>query len=282
VSAIEFCALTCITIREVGGILGARPEGGHSRFYPNVQGLAYFFDHLDKVPATAPGRPSYPGKASYNTLSMNRRVDKLIGTTDYETAHGNRLVGGHPPSSDLRTMAAWSGSVWPVSVSSEIDPEINGYLIQADFYKFRGRGVIQLTGRSWYAKLMQFLDQDPDTSPDVKAIVSAWQAGVEGGPAEIADSAVTRSTDAEWTALFGDVGVLAAAVRVHSDGSQRYLSLSHQAELLNGQDPGSLYAVGLKVNSSTAYARDATLMMNTMVDALAMKIESDRATAILV
>jgi hypothetical protein len=75
--------------------------------------------------------PSAAGKASYNTSKMNRPAGDLL-----------QAVGAIPDD----RVAAWNGSVYPD------DSGIRDPVHECDFWKFRGRGLIQLTFRENYKK----------------------------------------------------------------------------------------------------------------------------------
>ncbi len=75
--------------------------------------------------------PSAAGKASYNTSKMNRPAGDLLAAMG--AISGDRV-------------AAWNGSVYPD------DTGIKEQVHECDFWKFRGRGLIQLTFRENYKK----------------------------------------------------------------------------------------------------------------------------------
>jgi predicted chitinase len=56
--------------------------------------------------------------------------------------------------------------------------------MEADFYKFRGRGIIQTTGRSDYNPLIQFIltDAAARANPTLAALATAWSQATHGAP----------------------------------------------------------------------------------------------------
>jgi hypothetical protein len=59
-----------------------------------------------------------------------------------------------------RTDGRWRGPIYPrPDFPTEPTPNAAGYILEADFMKFRGRGFIQTTGRPNYARLIAFVQR---------------------------------------------------------------------------------------------------------------------------
>jgi hypothetical protein len=118
----EFVAILCIMLNEVGGQLKAIGE---------VNGPKYMFE-------------SGPRKQSYNGILGNKLA-------------GDQLLAMGAIGEDQKD--AWNAkgknAVWPDGADAILDK-----IRECDFYKFRGHGLNQLTGRGNYAAHMdKFLKQ---------------------------------------------------------------------------------------------------------------------------
>jgi hypothetical protein len=164
----------------------------------------------------------------------------------------------------------WEGDTWPVGVSVKVDPEVNGFIMQADFYKFRGRGVIQTTGRSNYKALINFLLSDeaaPHLNPGLSELVARWRDAADAqGPDKLLEQVATLSSNEDWDLAFAEPMVLAAGIRLHSKANRDYLDLSADARVLNQEArvPGSLYNMARSINAG-GYASHVVLMMRMMI-----------------
>jgi len=49
---------------------------------------------------------------------------------------------------------------------------VNGFIMEADFYKFRGRGVIQTTGRGDYTVLIKYILQNAAALPALSDLIA--------------------------------------------------------------------------------------------------------------
>ena len=153
-------------------------------------GLAYLFDAI-------------PGlKRSYNTLKGGRTAFDCFNNPAYLAAHQS-LPGAAP---FVRTTdEAWKGESWPATVpTSPTDPNL-GFVLEADFMKFRGRGFIQTTGRANYKGLVSFVQTYTGTNATLLDYKTRW-AG------KAPDDVCYSSTNADWDALFQNTDLAVAAV----------------------------------------------------------------------
>ena len=131
--------------------------------------------------------------------------------------------------------------------------------MQADFYKYRGRGVIQTTSRAGYLPAVSFIQGYSGSNTVLNDYKRRW-TGLSR------DVAATASTNADWDLIFGQGEMLARAVRLHSGtGNSDYLTMSTQAGTLLDVParpargvprgtPGSIFFMGRRISGSYSYA----------------------------
>jgi hypothetical protein len=255
ISGLEFCALMSVNIQENSGDLSESPEEVGAHDHP---GLAYAFDTIPNV------------KSSYNVNASlgNWTALKLFQNADYVDAH--RAKAGFDAVTRNGVSQDWGTAEWPERFSTKVDETVNGFIMQADFYKFRGRGVIQTTGRDDYKILIRYiLDNPANLQTDAKAISSAWGAMpvIEGGSNQL-DAIASRSSNAQWDIVFADPVILAEGVHLDSEAKGKYLNLARDAATLNGGTAtrGSLYYMARKINGGS-YPRTVAPMMAAMIEA---------------
>jgi hypothetical protein len=144
--------------------------------------------------------------------------------------------------------------------------------MEADFYKFRGRGIIQTTGRNDYRPLIEFILTNPQASANtaLAQIASTWTQQNRGiAVGQLLDTAASISTNIQWDAAFGEAMVLAAGVSIDSNTKGSYLNLGHDAETLNGGigTRGSLYFMARRINGGS-YPDQVVPMMKAMISAV--------------
>jgi hypothetical protein len=94
------------------------------------------------VPIVEHGTPEYffskgAHKASYNHLGANRKAGDLL-----------KARGILKEPDDAAEIKAWNGDVWPKDSKDEVKKASH----ECDYYKFRGRGLAQVTGHEAYVK----------------------------------------------------------------------------------------------------------------------------------
>lgn len=265
IAVTQFIALMCIALQENRGNFFANPEIVNSRLHPH---LAYAFDRIGQ-------------KQSYNLMSGNSSAAQLFKDKTYIDAH-DELAGYRDVVSPF-VDPAWGGSVWPSHFKTDEDETINGFIMQADFYKLRGRGVIQTTGRPNYKDLLLFLFQQgiARDSTILQKLESRRPAGKTDwmpSPGDL-NSVLTQTRNAEWDVLFSRAAVLAAGVRVHAM-KRGYLHLATTASVLGASSAllGSYYRVGSSINGGN-YPDVVSARMRTMTEEFARLRNPDIGTA---
>ncbi|MEZ2142238.1 hypothetical protein AAE026_08015 [Bradyrhizobium sp. DN5] len=254
--ALQFAAVMCLGIQENSGDMSCDPEAVGKAGYP---GLVYAFE---KIPGL---------KSSYNVNDDlgNWTALKLFKDAGYVAEHSG--LAGYHQVVDHGIDQAWGTATWPQSFSSKVDASVNGFIMEADFYKFRGRGVIQTTGRDDYGVLIDYIMNNPAIpgNANLNHLRATWDAYPTTGASK-RDTIASRSTNAQWNVAFGEGIVLAAAIAEDSRIKSDYLQLAADAATLNGgkTTKGSLYFMARKINGGS-YPDQVVPMMKAMIRAIA-------------
>ncbi len=252
-SPLQFICLMSIFCNECRGDFQPVPE---KMGVANHPGMAYLFDKIGGL------------KRSYNTLAGNMNARVCFNDPTYLAAHGNLPFNQLKRTSDAR----WTGEVWPAGTPTEPNPALTGFIQQADFMKFRGRGFIQTTGRENYLALIQFVQKYSGTNSTIDFFQHSWSGKT---PAQIAFA----TTNQDWDRLFqeSDLIIAAEAIRVHNAKSGNYLKLAADAPTLNGVGAGSVFFMGLRISGGVDYAnlfKDRVVATITALDKLAAKVRT--------
>ena len=195
INLLQFVALMSILTNEVPAELQPVSE------LCGNQGLAYPFDAI-------PGK-----KRSYNSTEGNW----LAGDLFFENEEFWQAHGGLAPANNVRgrqdMKAIWNGTAYPTTdFPYVIDKETTLFIQQADFYKFRGRGFIQMTWRTNYKLLVKYIQSYPGAHPAILQYKSMWAA-------KDPDTVCTISTNDDWDTLFQQTDLIVAsrAVGLHNE-----------------------------------------------------------------
>lgn len=256
-TALEFAAVMCIGIQENSGDMSCDPEAvGRPPDYPH---LVYAFEAIPRL------------KSSYNANSDlgNWTALQLFQDVSYVTEHST--LPGYHQVVDGGINQAWGTAIWPTGFPPDENASVNGFVMEADFYKFRGRGVIQTTGRSDYGVLIKYILNNAASlaNATLDQLKATWNS-YPGTPATKLDMIASRSTNAQWDLAFGQGVILAAAIAEDSRVKSAYLQLAADAKTLNGgtTTKGSLYFLARKINAGS-YPDTVVPMMKAMIRGIA-------------
>jgi len=225
-NAIQFLCLMSIFINEVGGDLVPIEEGVNKQT-STPPGIAYAFNAIPAIP-----------KVSYNT-GQNKTAHTLFGDPDYRAAHGHRALADRFPNPD-QIDPVWKGEVWPAGFPTKPEDAVCGFLLEADFFKFRGRGLIQTTWRPRYVELIEFIQSYAGNDPVLLQYKTKWQN-------QPADKVATISSNEDWRTLFRETKLETArkAIELHNKAAGKYLDLAvDDADKLNSELKKSVFSRG--------------------------------------
>jgi hypothetical protein len=250
ITILDFAALMCIVLNETGGDFSRHSErcgGGRSDARSQHAGLAYAFDKIEGV------------KGSYNNTRLNQTAGRLFNNQAFIDAHGSLAGASRLARQGDAFDGAWNSSYYPQGpglFTTDEDLAVNGFIMQADFYKFRGRGIIQTTHRAAYKRIIQFIQGYSGSNPTLLRYKGRWQ-NVDP------DTAATISSNDDWDNIFDVQEILAKGLSLHSGrGANDYRIMSTRAEeLYRGPEGtpndigvcGSIYAMGKRISGRRRY-----------------------------
>ncbi len=229
VSLWQFIVITSIMINETGGTFVPVSEKGDLKYMYGTNGGL---------------------KRSYNTYKANKSVYELLNNELFVDSHKHTSFDEQIVSTG-KTNQVWKSETYPTDAPKI--PSQAGIIAEADFYKFRGRGLIQTTFRDNYIPLIEAIMSYSGTNALIKEYQEVWSTKYASDAQKIA----TGSTNANWDNLFmkTDMEFAALGVKTFFDKREGCLDLKDGDHLLKNKTAGSLYYVGLKVGGTDSYGQ---------------------------
>jgi hypothetical protein len=241
---------------------GAEIVGGYGH-----PGLSYAFDRFE---IQRPGEAPFT-KGSYDTSNGNHTAYQCFHDPIFLAAFGSL----QPTGQAVRDREEWKHETWPVGVPTSIDAS-TAFIQEADFYKFRGRGAIQSTGRVAYLPIVDFVRAYTGADTRITTVKQRWEtlattlAG-QGITLSSNDGFATVSTNADWDSLFSTVTIQAVAIRAHNAiPGKQYVPMSTTPAVLRGTQRGSAYFVAIAIAEAgnPSYASDVRTRMLEFIGTL--------------
>lgn len=238
INLLQFVSLMSIVNNETGGTIRPITEKVGNSANP---GLSYAFNKISGI------------KRSYNTLPSNKTAYDLFHDANYTAQFGTLALAS---SLKNTTNTAWKGEVYPAGISTSTDPAQTGFIIEADFFKFRGRGFIQTTTRGNYSSIVSFVQKYNGSNALIKQYKTKWTG-------KTPDIAATISSNNDWDSLFQNTDLIIAseAINIHNNAAGNYLG---KITLTPGVET-NIRAMGKAISGANDYA---DLFLNRVIQVL--------------
>jgi hypothetical protein len=250
---LEFVTYMAVFINEVGGNLKPFSEHVNSLTHSLHPGIAYLFDSIEMASPTGRWK-----KKSYNGGANKTCFELFQNARFVEQFKSLRFADVLGRTSD----PVWGGTIYPKSnYPYSASQQEAGIILECDFYKYRGRGLIQTTWRKNYEPLVDFIRQYNGRSDVLKSFQISWAKLSK-------DDILTLSSNKDWEAIFEDPtrDILTYAVWVHAKGGN-YMPLAKQADDVNGTGKGSIAQFGDRLGG-LGYGQRLLARVSSTCDAL--------------
>ncbi len=267
VNLIEFLCLSTSIIIETGATFKPITEGVNSISNASNPGISYAYNTIQGL------------KASYNnnTSLGNKSAYELFNNNDYILAHGHKPYGSLlKDTTDLR----WQSSQFPIGFSNNPTKEVstniadNSFIAESDFNKFRGRGLIQTTGRNAYKKLIRYILEYTGQNSKIISFKSKWT-----NYGQDYDKIANISTNFDWNEIFQETDYIipSSAINLFNKSKNNFLIIDPNQEEVPLKK--SIRNVGLFINGGSAYANRFLGEVSQFLDSINSNLPANETTS---
>lgn len=235
INVFQFLSLVSLMVNETGGWFRIVGEKGT---------LPYMFN------------ANSSGKKSYNASSANESAYNLFNNSTFLESHKDLDRYAYVNNTG-RFNTVWDGDVYPNGMPT--NPEYAGIIAEADFYKFRGRGLIQTTFRANYKYIIEAILGYDGENQTIKNYGDLWanNFGLD------TDLIATSTSNVDWDDLFFNTNLEIASIAIKLFHERRNNFLDIKMDSTNdklvrnllGTGPGSFYYVGYRTGGSDNYGQ---------------------------
>lgn len=211
INFLEFLCLDMIMYNETSGTYRPISEFVNGITNKTRPGIAYTFDQI-------------PDKKKTYNQAPNIQAGVLFSDAKFISRFGTLKFGDDPnvlkSKNDKWNGPSFPKELFPNNIQEAADPINPTFINQADFFKFRGRGLIQTTWRGGYKRLVNYILSYTGNDAVIQKWKGLFKKPPYGGDPE---TILTVSSNQDWDEIFQtSTDLPPKAIQLHADNANKY------------------------------------------------------------